>query len=82
MEILPHSTPHTLEEAVMNTQTRHYVPVQNIVTLADFGLVQAARPVLYRERELARKRKAREVARRERALTITCANGFKIRPIK
>jgi len=66
----------------MNVQIRHYVPVANIVTLADFGLAQAARPVLYREREIARKRKAREAAKRERALTITCANGFVIRPIK
>jgi hypothetical protein len=66
----------------MNVQIRHYVPIQNIVTLADFGLVQAARPVLYRERELARKRKAREAAKREKHLTIVCANGFKIRPIK
>ena len=41
----------------MNTQTRRYVPVQNMVTLASFGLCEAARPVLYRERELARKRK-------------------------
>jgi hypothetical protein len=62
--------------------TRRYVPVQNIVTLADFNLMAAARPVLYREREILRKRKAREAARREKHLTITCANGFKIRPIK
>lgn len=53
-----------------------------VATLADFGLAQAARPVLYRQREILRKRKAREEARREKNLTIVCANGFKIRPIK
>lgn len=66
----------------MNTQTRRYVPVQNVVTLADFGLVEAARPVLYREREIARKRKARAEAREAKRMSIVCSNGFVIRPIK
>lgn len=55
---------------------------RNIVTLADFGLLQAAKPVLQRERDIQRKRNARKAAARDRALTIVCANGFKIRPIK
>jgi hypothetical protein len=66
----------------MNTQTRRYVPVQNMVTLASFGLCEAARPVLYRERELARKRKARVEAREQKRMSIVCSNGFVIRPIK
>jgi hypothetical protein len=55
---------------------------KNIVTLADFGLLVAAKPVLARERDIQRKRTARKVAAQDRALTIICANGFKIRPIK
>lgn len=55
---------------------------KNIVTLADFGLATAAKPVLYRQREIARKRKARQVAAKDRALSIICASGFVIRPIK
>lgn len=54
----------------------------NIATLADFNLAKAARPVLYRQREIERKRKAREQQKRERALTIVCSNGFVIKPIK
>lgn len=55
---------------------------KNVVTLADFGLAVAARPVLYREREIARKRNARVEAREYKRMSIVCANGFVIRPIK
>lgn len=54
----------------------------NVATLADFGLLQAARPVLYREREIARKRNARREAREQKRLSIICASGFVIRPIR
>jgi hypothetical protein len=59
---------------------------KNIVTLADFGLTQAARPVVARTKDIVRKREARREARemklREEKLTILCENGFRIRPIK
>ena len=59
---------------------------KNIVTLADFGLAQAARPVVARTKDIVRKREARREARemrlREEKLTILCENGFRIRPIK
>jgi hypothetical protein len=54
----------------------------NVTTLADFGLLKAARPVLYREREIARKRNARSQEREQKRMSIVCANGFVIRPIK
>lgn len=54
----------------------------NVVTLADFGLLKAARPVLYREREIKRKRDARAKARLDRKLCIICNDGRVIRPIK
>ncbi len=58
----------------------------NVATLADFGLLQAARPVLARQKDILRKRTARKVAaqerERERNLTIVCADGRLIRPIK
>lgn len=57
----------------------------NIVTLADFGLERAARPVLKRTRAIERKRKARAESRLERAeaerLSIRCEDGRVIRPI-
>lgn len=37
-----------------------------MITLAAFGLLDAARPVLYREREIRRKRVARAVAAAQR----------------
>lgn len=59
---------------------------QNVATLADFGLAQAAQPVVARTKDIMRKRNARKAARelreREAKLTITCSNGFVIRPIK
>ena len=54
----------------------------NVVTLADFGLIEAARPVLYRQREIVRKRVARVNAKRDKALTIICKDGRIIRPIR
>jgi len=39
---------------------------ETLSTLADFDLMKAARPVLYREREILRKRNARREAAQER----------------
>jgi hypothetical protein len=58
----------------------------NVVTLADYGLAQIARPVVARTKDVLRKRNARKVAsearRQTQKLSIVCSNGFVIRPIK
>lgn len=58
----------------------------NVVTLADFGLAQAAKPVVARTKDIQRKRNARREAReareREAKLVIVCADGRVIRPIR
>jgi hypothetical protein len=58
----------------------------NVVTLADYGLAQVARPVVSRTKDVLRKRNARKVAaearEQARKLSIVCSNGFVIRPIK
>lgn len=53
----------------------------NLATLADFGLLQAARPVLYRQREILRKRHSRLKARQESKLTLVFSNGQTVKPI-
>ena len=69
----------------------------NVATLADFGLLAAAKPVLARERDIQLKRKARREARqvreaqaiatairqeREQHFSIVLRDGRIVRPIK
>ena len=54
--------------------------------MADFGLAAAAKPVLKREADMARKRATRAAAKAAKvkaaSLAIVCESGFVIRPIK
>lgn len=83
------------QNTIQNTRLFYgYVnPKFPTVSLADFGLAKAARPVLYRQREIERKRKARAEAKAKREaeraqveaqarLTLTLSDGKVIRPIK